>query len=582
MADTEGQKIDGGRPSKSAAAVPKPDFETVFKLAPCRYLIFLPDAPHFTIVEASDSYLSAMEKKREEVIGRKLFDVFPEKLENIPDTGSGKLRGSLRRVMRKGNPDTLALQKFHVPLQQGNVVRYWNLVNIPIFQENKELAFILHRMDDVTDFVELTQRTSAQEEEAVEDEQREQDKTRLEAALVAQAQHIYEVNGALRSREEQLRLIVDNVKEFAIFTFDPKGRVTTWNPGAERMFGYAESEMLGQSVDAVYTPDDVAIDEPQNERDTAMRNGMAHDERWHRRKNGKPLFIQGAVSPMYDDEGKVRGFAKIGMDFTSRKQMEEDLRETRNHLEETVGERTSALTERTAQLQGTVGELEAFSFSIAHDMRAPLRSMRSFADILMEEHADELDSEGLEYLSNIQASAARLDQLIQDVLAYSRVARAPIQMRPVDLEELIRATISHYPVLQPPETIIRIETPLLPALGHDASLMQCLSNLLGNAVKFVAPGVSPRVRIWTEEVRPGTESEPQVRLWIEDNGIGIAKEHQVQIFQIFQQVHKSYEGTGIGLAIVRKAMERMGGTVGVESEPGRGSRFWLQLPRGKE
>ena len=274
------------------------------------------------------------------------------------------------------------------------------------------------------------------------------------------------------------------------------------------MFGYTESEMLGQSVDAVTTLEDLAIDEPQNERNTAMRHGVAHDERWHRRKNGKPLFIQGAVSPMYDDERKVRGFAKIGMDFTSRKQMEQDLRETRNHLEETVGERTSELTRRTAQLQGTVGELETFSFSIAHDMRAPLRSMRSFAEILLDEHADNLDSMGKGYLANIQASAARLDQLIQDVLAYSRVARAPIEMRPVDLEELIRATISHFPMLQPPETTILIEAPLLPVLGHGASLMQCLSNLLCNAVKFVAPACRlgsayrPRKSVWGTGTAP--------------------------------------------------------------------------------
>ena len=224
------------------------------------------------------------------------------------------------------------------------------------------------------------------------------------------------------------------------------------------------------------------------------------------------------------------------MDFTSRKQMEQDLRETRNHLEETVGERTSELTRRTAQLQGTVGELETFSFSIAHDMRAPLRSMRSFCRDSAGRTRGQSRLDGKEVISPTSRRVQPLlDQLIQDVLAYSRVARAPIEMRPVDLEELIRATISHFPMLQPPETTILIEAPLLPVLGHGASLMQCLSNLLCNAVKFVAPGVSPRVRISTKEVSLGNGHGPQVRLWIEDNGIGIAKEHQERIFQIFSR-----------------------------------------------
>jgi signal transduction histidine kinase len=145
-------------------------------------------------------------------------------------------------------------------------------------------------------------------------------------------------------------------------------------------------------------------------------------------------------------------------------------------------------------------------------------------------------------------------------------------MTPINLEKLLPEIIVQYPNFQPPHAEIIIEKPLLQVMGHEASLIQCISNLVGNAIKFVLPGVKPRIRIWTEP------HNSEVIMWVEDNGIGIAADHLTRIFGIFERVSKQYEGTGIGLAIVRKTAERMGGTVGVESVPGQGSKFWLRLP----
>jgi len=171
-----------------------------------------------------------------------------------------------------------------------------------------------------------------------------------------------------------------------------------------------------------------------------------------------------------------------------------------------------------------------------------------------------------------------VDRLIQDVLAYTRLSRRDIMLEPVDVERLIQDIIQERPELQKPKAEIRIEGPLPPIMGHGASLTQCISNLLDNAVKFVAPGVKPRVRVYTEPV------DHKMRLWFEDNGIGIDQAGQTKLFEMFQRVHGThqYEGTGIGLAIVRKAVDRMKGEVGVESEAGKGSRFWLQLPKADE
>ena len=164
------------------------------------------------------------------------------------------------------------------------------------------------------------------------------------------------------------------------------------------------------------------------------------------------------------------------------------------------------------------------------------------------------------------------------MLAITRLSRQELKFETVNVEKQIRDIIHERPEFQPPKAEIRIESPLCPMRAHEASLTQCLTNLLGNAVKFVAPGVKPQVRIWSA---PAGE---QVRLWIEDNGIGIESAAQPRVFEMFHRLHneREYEGTGLGLAIVRKAMERMGGQTGVESEPGRGSRFWLQLPPATE
>jgi signal transduction histidine kinase len=172
------------------------------------------------------------------------------------------------------------------------------------------------------------------------------------------------------------------------------------------------------------------------------------------------------------------------------------------------------------------------------------------------------------------AGAERLDRLIQDVLTFSRVARAPLEAKPVDLDALLDRILSEYPTLRAPDVELQIDKPLLPVCGQEVFLSQCVSNLLTNAIKFTRPGESPHVRVSTRSTPAG------VRLYVEDHGIGIAPEDQQRIFGIFQRVHshESYEGTGIGLAIVQKAVERMGGRVGVESVPGKGSKFWLQLP----
>ncbi len=310
---------------------------------------------------------------------------------------------------------------------------------------------------------------------------------------------------------------------------------------------------------------------------------------------------------------------------------EQALRESERQLREWNTDLERRVAERTASLEETISDLEDFSHSITHDLRAPLRAIRSFAQILGEECLACGRPRAQEHIHRITTAAARMDRLIQDVLQYSRLARSELRLSAVNVQELLRGIIESYPAFQPPQVEIEIKGPLPRMLGNEAALTQCFSNLLGNAIKFVPPGTRPQVRVWAERVGdpkaetrnpregrspksedgdeplpprpvhiasqglpvsavthhasripPQAPALPTVRLWFADNGIGIPKEAQERIFKMFQRLDKSYDGTGVGLTVVRKAVEKMGGKVGLESEPGRGSRFWIELKAAGE
>lgn len=262
-------------------------------------------------------------------------------------------------------------------------------------------------------------------------------------------------------------------------------------------------------------------------------------------------------------------------DITERKQAEVALQQAKEALHRHSAELEEVVDDRTAALRETVRELEAFSYSMVHDMRAPLRAMNGFARMLDEAYGNRLDATGRDYLARIFTAAERLDQLIRDVLTYTHVLRDHAPLSPIDLEQLLRELQTTYPDWSPPRAEVQIVGPFPTVLGHTALLAQCFSNLVSNAIRFVAPGVRPSVRVWAQPC------EANVRISVQDNGIGIPAERRGRVFGMFQRIHPAsdYEGTGIGLAIVRRAVERMGGRVGFDSEPGKGSTFWVDLSR---
>lgn len=276
-------------------------------------------------------------------------------------------------------------------------------------------------------------------------------------------------------------------------------------------------------------------------------------------------------------EGEQAAGVKVAVisDITGLKAVEQSLRRTEAELERHASELEKRVQERTHELSVANANLEAFSYTVSHDLRTPLRSLQSFAELLIEECAPTLSETHQDYLRRIARAARRMDVLTHDLLLFTRINRVEMALARVDPLEVFEEVVHEFNEHGKwgPETF-EVAKPMPPVVANGPVLHQVIANLVGNALKFVAPGQAPRVRCRAE-----TRGK-NVRLWVEDQGIGISPDQYANIFKPFVRLHgdAQYPGTGMGLAIVQKGVERMSGQIGVESSPGKGSRFWLEFP----
>lgn len=365
-----------------------------------------------------------------------------------------------------------------------------------------------------------------------------------------------------REAELRYRLLIEGVSDYAIFSLDKNGNVTSWNSGAQRIKGYSAEEIVGKHFSKFYMPEDAEAGLPAKVLETAATTGHFEGEGWRRRKDGTRFWSSVVVTPLRDESGELLGFSKITRDITDRMQL---LEKIRHHAEE--------LEDRIAESERTNAELEAFSYSVSHDLRAPLRAIEGFSDIILTDFGDKIPAQASELLQNIIQSAGRMNRLVQDLLNYSRLSRIEMEPTPVSVAETVnRACEQIDGNLR--EKVTTSINPSLKVNAHQATLTQIIFNLINNGLKFYPPDQTPHVEVLT--YRDGRNVTIEVR----DEGIGIAPQHQERIFQVFERLHtvEAYPGTGIGLAIVRRGMSRMGGTVRVESTIGKGSRFFISLP----
>jgi len=365
-----------------------------------------------------------------------------------------------------------------------------------------------------------------------------------------------------REAELRYRILIEAVSDCAIYSLDKNGRITSWNSGAQRIKGYTTEEIIGRHFSQFYTKEDVEAGVPQRVLETAAVAGHYEGEGWRVRKDGTKFWSNVVVTPLHNEDGELVGFSKITRDITERQQLLEKIRQ---HAEE--------LELRIAEREQTNAELEAFGYSVSHDLRAPLRAITGFVEIVLTDFAGQLPAPAAEYLQQVTHAAERMNHLVQDLLDYSRLSRIEIQLMPVKLARIINDARAQVEEKLRDNITISIERNL-EVSAHPPTLTQILLNLINNGLKFYPPGQTPHVEV------SACGDEKNAIVSVRDDGIGIASHHQERIFQVFERLHtaEAYPGTGIGLAIVKRGIQRMGGSVRVESAPGKGSTFYLSLP----
>ena len=374
---------------------------------------------------------------------------------------------------------------------------------------------------------------------------------------------------------ERLQLMAQNLRDAAIFTLDALGHITDWPASAQRLLGYACDDVLGQSVqrfDAPGRPGETPDTVLALERATLL--GQYDSTGWRVRADGSRFWAQLTLTSLHDPETQESlGYACLLRDMTEIKRLEDLLRQWNQELEQRV-------QERTRQLQDINQDLEAFSYSVSHDLRAPLRHIGSFVELLREDLGPEADGLTLKHLDTIAQSAEHMGQLIEGLLAFSRLGRAPLARREVAMSDLLQSSLNrvqHDPLLVRAEGCVQWHIAAdLPAVQGDGLLLsQVWDNLLSNALKYSRRRDRADITIaW----QTGADGEIQFR--VSDNGVGFDPRRADRLFGVFQRLHRStdFEGTGIGLALCRRILERHGGRIWADSEPGVGSNFWFALP----
>ena len=362
-----------------------------------------------------------------------------------------------------------------------------------------------------------------------------------------------EAERQLRLSEERFRMLVGGVKDYAIFMLDPKGLIVSWNDGAERIKGYKTGEIVGQHFSRFYPPDDIAKATPAAELLQAAADGQYQDQGWRLRKDGSRFWADVLITALYDEKRELQGFSKIIRDITARKVAEE------------------LLAEKMKELSRSNKELEQFSYVAAHDLQEPLRMVASYMQLLSRRYKGKLDADADDFIGFAVDGTTRMQALIRDLLAYSRVGTGDARLASISSEKCLQ------------QALVNLRGAIEASGAGDAR-----SAARGHGERAAArPAVPDRRQrhqvpiAWIPKVHisAALNEEKQWSFSIQDNGIGIEPQNFERVFGMFQRLHKGgeFSGTGIGLAICKKIVERHHGNISVESQPGKGSTFSFTL-----
>lgn len=361
---------------------------------------------------------------------------------------------------------------------------------------------------------------------------------------------------ALRQSEERHRLLVESVKDYAIFVLDERGRILSWNEGARRLKGYEADEIIGEHFSRFYTRADIARRHPEHELEIAKAEGRYEEEGWRLRKDGTAFWARVTITALRDSKGRHVGFAKVTRDLTARRQTEE------------------ALTSRVRSFERRNRELDAFSHTVAHDLRSPIRAIEHLSRVLEEDEGARLSENGREVLRAMGATSRHMAKLVEDLLEFSTASGSEPTRARVDVTEIARDVGDDLVRRQSGRAIEITVAPGLHARADAGLLRIALTNLLGNAVKFTRNVPRARIEVGEEDTPEGPA------FFVRDNGAGFEPARAGALFQPFSRLHgaNEFEGTGIGLATVDRIVRRHGGTVWAKGKVGEGATFYFTIP----
>ncbi len=673
------------------------NYKSLFQTLPERYVVLKADAPVFTMIAASEPYFQVTGKTSEEIIGKGMFEVFPDTSERALKTGKGELQESFEKVLKFKQPDSTGIIRYDIADESGDLqVRYWQATHYP-YIENGECTAIVQSTADVTDLVasneqlklanlKLEDALSAgligswswdikknivtgdkglatlfgvpsekallglpletflnaiyeEDIEAVgsviqhtlesgtsfESEYRTVDsdgnvrwviaRGRVERDAQGNPIHFPGVMIDISSRkkaeaelqlsEQRLRFMADTMPQLVWIT-RPDGYHEYYNKQWYEYTGTKEGTVDGDGWNTLFYKGDQA--RAWKVWEHSLKTGEPYEIKYrlYNKATDSYRWVVGRALPFRDENGKIVKWYGTCTDIDDsmkeiemRKQLEEALKEEKERLESRVAERTSQLRltneglrkeikkrqrierklrEYGDELQRSNKELEEFAYVSSHDLQEPLRKIQAFGDLLVEEYGDKL-GDGYEYLSRIQGSAQRMSALIEDLLTFSRVTTKPSVPKQVDLNEVVQTAISDLQGrIEKENGTVNVEPGLPTVLADETHMRQLFQNLISNGLKFHPADRPPVVTVSAKKTDEGNT------IVVADNGIGIEERHKERIFAVFQRLNtkQAFEGTGIGLAVCKKIVDRYGGTISIESQLGIGTSFNITLPIEEE
>ena len=560
-------------------------FRQLFEASPHPYLILRPDAA-FTIAAVNDRYLVATGTRREDIVGRGLFEVFPDNPDDHTGSGVSDLRASLERVLRERIADTMGVQKYDIPRHDGSgefELRYWSPVNTPVFGEDDDIVYIIHHVEDITDFIRLREQGQQNDSAHIE---------RAEAEVLRRAQEVKVANRQLKADIEKMS---HNQVEWAKLNEYLKaldrpvaGRAAKffqefplplpiWVRTLLALVIFALSLAIrlamlpvghGVAFLTFYPATAIAV----------FLCGIGPGLLLVLMSVGAILFI--FTPPYWSFAFLEFPFVQVTTFMSSAliiilivhllQRRTREAREARRWLEVAMAE----LKQREAELLRSNRELDEFAYIASHDLKEPLRGIHNYASFLREDYGDRLDEEGRNYLDRIQRLVERQSALVERLLAYSRIGSAALHLELVDIESIVNSVAQDLEVFLAERQVELRRSGSLPKTICDPGLIgEIFQNLITNGAKYNDKPVK-----WVEvgcETRDG-----QIVFHVRDNGIGIPPQHHDNVFKIFKRLHEQGKyggGTGAGLTIVKKIVERHGGRIWLESAVGEGTTFYFTL-----